>query len=83
MVLELRIYYRLNDVSKEEVEDDKNKEKKDPNPACKNRRKCNLQGPTGVTKTLYSEELLGSIKPVAQHWPKLRGLILSSSFQKQ
>ena len=28
MVLELRIYYRLNDVSKEEVEDDKNKEKK-------------------------------------------------------
>ena len=52
MVLELRIYYRLNDVSNEEVEDDEKKKKKrkkkkkgkkkkeDPNPACKNRRKC-------------------------------------------
>ena len=28
MVVELRIYYRLNDVSKEEVEDDKKKKKK-------------------------------------------------------
>ena len=44
MVVELRIYYRLNDVSNEEVEDDekkkRKKKKKDPNPACKNRRKC-------------------------------------------